>query len=88
MWWDVYGTLAAVEPPVGEGADDRVRCVCDYGFYDLQIWRNRKKYYYTCNYFQLVTFTFKFGLQSTHQKILLAFNFGVAIYLVGKLLSK
>ena len=86
--WDVYGALAAVERPVGDGADYRVRCFLDYCFYNLQIKRNGKKFYCTCKYFQLDKFTFKFGLRITHQKILLAFNFGVAIYIVGKLLSR
>ena len=87
--WDVYGALAAVERPVGDGADDRVQCFLDYGSYDLQIRRNGKKFYCTFNHFQLVGFTFKFGLRIiTHQKILMAFNFGVAIYIVGKLISR
>ena len=88
MWLDVYGALAAVERPAGEGADDRDRCFVDYRSYDLQIRRNGKKFYCTFNYFQLVGFTFKFGLRITHQIILMAFNFGVAIYIVGKLISR
>ena len=32
--WDMYGVLAAVERPVGDGADDSVRCFHDYGSYD------------------------------------------------------
>ena len=87
MWWNVYGVLAAVERPVGDGADDLVRCFLDYGSYDLQIGRNGKKFYCTFNDFKLVGFTFKFGLRITHQIILMAFNFGVAIYIVGKLIS-
>ena len=85
--WNVYGALAAVERPVGDGADDRVWCFLDYGSYEVQIRRNGKKFYYTFNHFLLVKFTFKFGLRITHQNILMAFNFGVAIYIVGKLLS-
>ena len=86
--WDVYGALAAVECPVGDCADDRVRCFLYYGSYDLKIRRNGKKFYCKFNYFQLVGFTFKFGLRMTHQKILMAFNFYVAIYIVGKLISR
>ena len=82
MWWDVYGAMAAVERPVGDGADDRLRCFLDHGFYDLQIRRNGKKFYCTFIHFQLVGFTFKFGFRITHQIILMAFNFGVAIYIV------
>ena len=88
MWWDVYGALAAIEPPVKDGADDRVRCFLDYGSYDHQIGRNGKKFYCTFNHFQLVGFTFKFGLRITHQNILMSFKFGVAIYIVGKLISR
>ena len=84
---DVYGVLATVERPVGDGADDRVRCFLDYGSYDGQIGRNGKKFYCTFNYFQLIGITFKFRLRITHQKILMAFNLGVAIYIVGKLIS-
>ena len=88
MWWDVYGALAAVERLVGDGADDRVRCFLDYGSYDLQIGCNGNKFYCTFNHFQLVGFTFKFGLRITHLIILMAFNFGVAIYIVGKLIFR
>ena len=88
MRWDVYRALAAVERPLRDGADDRVRCFLDYGSYDLQISRNGKKFYCTFKYFQLDGFTFKFELPITHQNILIAFNFGVAIYIVGKLLSR
>ena len=84
----MYGALAAVERPVGNGADDRVRCFLDYRSYDLQIRRNGKKFYCTFNHFQLVGFTFKFGLRITHQIILMAVNFGVAIYIVCKLISR
>ena len=86
--WDVYGALEAVEHRVGDGADDRVRCFLDYGSYDVQIGRNGKIFNRTLNYFQLVGFTSKFGLRITHQNILMPFNFGVAIYIVGKLLSR
>ena len=86
--WDAYGALAVVERPVGDGADDGVRCFLDYGSYDLQVGRNNKKFYCTFNHFTLVGFTFKFGLQITHQNILMAFNFGVAIYIIGKLISR
>ena len=68
--WDVYGALPAVERPVGDDADDRVRCFLDYGFYDFQIRRNGIKFYCTFNNFQLVGLTFKFGLRITHQNIL------------------
>ena len=78
----------AVERPVGDGADDRVRCFIDYRSYDLQIGRNGKKFDSTFNHFQLIGFTFKFGLRITHQKILMAFNFGVTIHIVGKLISR
>ena len=86
--WDVYSALAAVERPVGDGSDDRVLCFLNYGSYDLQIRHNGKKFYCTFNHFQLVEFTFKFGLRITHQKILMAFYFCVAIYIVGKLISR
>ena len=88
MRWNVYCALEAVERPVGNGADDCVLRFLDDGFYDLQIRRNGKKFYYTFNHFQLVRFTFKFGLRIIHQNILMAFNFGVAIYIVGNLLSR
>ena len=84
----MYGVLEAVERPVGDGADDRVQCILNYGSYDLQIRRNGKKFYCIFNHFQLVVFTFKFRLRITHQKILMAFNFGMAIYIVGKLISR
>ena len=45
----------------------------------------KEKFYYTFNHFQLVRFTFKFKLRITHQNILMAFIFGVATYIVGKL---
>ena len=64
----MYGALAAVVRLVGDGADDRVRCFLDYGFYDTQIMRNGIKFYCTFNYFQLVRFSFEFRLQIT-QKI-------------------
>ena len=83
----MYGALTAVERPVGDGADDRVRCCLNYSSYDLQIGQNGKKFYCTFNHFQLVGFTFKFGLRITNQIILMALNFGVAIYIVGKLIS-
>ena len=86
--WDVYGAMAAVERPVGDGADDRVRCLLDYGSYDLQIGRNGNKFYCTFNHIQLVKFTYKFGLRITYQKILITFNFGIAIYIVAKLISR
>ena len=69
MQWDVYGTLTAVELPVGDGAGDWVWCFLEYGSYDVQIGRKGKKFYCMFNYFQLVGFTFKFRLQITHQKI-------------------
>ena len=84
----MYGALAAVERPVGDGADDRFRCFLNYGSYDLQIGQNGKKFYCKFNHLQLVGFTFKFGLRITHQIILMAFNFGVAIYIGGKLISR
>ena len=86
--WDVSGALEAVERPVGDGADDRVRCYFDYGSYDVKFGPNGKKFYCTFNYFQLVGFKFKFRLRITHQKILMAFNFGVVIYIVVKLIFK
>ena len=64
---DVYGALAAVERPVGDGADDRVRCFLNYGFYNVQIGCNGKEFYCRFNNFQLVGFTFKFRLLITHQ---------------------
>ena len=85
---EVYGAMAAVERPVGDGADYRVWCFLDYGSYDVQIRRNVKTIYCTFNYFQLVGLTLKFRLRITHQKIFMAFNFGVAIYIVGKLISR
>ena len=49
--YDVYGALAAVERPVGDGIDDHVRCFRNYASYDLQIRRNKKKFYCTFNHF-------------------------------------
>ena len=86
--WYVYSALAAVERPVGDGAEYCVRSFLDYCSYDLQIRRNGKKFYYTFNHFQLVGFTFKFGSRITDQKILMAFNCSVAIYIVGQLISR
>ena len=60
----------------------------EYGSKNFKIWRTGKKFYCTFNHFQLVEFTFKFGLRIIHQNILMAFNFGVAIYIVGKQLSR
>ena len=88
MWLDVYGASAAVKHAVGDGADVRVRFFHNYGSSDLQIGRNEKKFYCTFNHFQLVGFTFKFELRITHQIILMAFNFGVAIYIEVKLISR
>ena len=51
--WNVYCALAAVERPVGDGADNRVKCFHDYGLYDVKIGRNGKKFYCTFNYVQL-----------------------------------
>ena len=84
----MYGALAAVERPVGDGADDRVGCFLDYGSYDLQIVRNEQKFYCTFNHFQFFGFTFKLWLRITNQNILMAFNFGVAIDIVGKLIFR
>ena len=84
----MYGALAAVERPVDYGADDRVRCFLNYCFYDLQIRCNGKKFYCAFSHFQLVVFTFKFILRITNQNILMVFNFGVAIYIVGMLISR
>ena len=64
--WDVYGAQAAVERFVGNGAEDRVWCFLDYGFYDVQIGRKENKFNCTFNHFQIVKFTFKFLLQITH----------------------
>ena len=47
-----------------------------------------KQFYCTFNHFQLVGFTFKVKFRIIHQKIVLAFNFGVAIYIVGKLIFR
>ena len=88
MRLDVYGAWAAVKRPVGDGADNRVRYFLDYGSYDFQIGRNGKKFYCTFNHFQLVGCTFRFRLRITYQKILIPPNFGVAIYIVGKLISR
>ena len=57
MRWDVCGALAAVERPVGDGANNYVRCFLDNGSYDVEIGRNGKKFYCRFNYFQLVIFT-------------------------------
>ena len=54
----MYGALAAVDRPVGDGADDRVRCFLDNGSYDLNIMRNAKKFYCTFNHFQFVGYRF------------------------------
>ena len=47
-----------------------------------------KRNFIMFNYFQIVKFTSKFRLRITYQKILMAFNFGVTIYIVCKLLSR
>ena len=86
--WDVYDALAAVERLVVNGADDRVRCFSDYGFYDVKIGRNKKTFHCTFNYFQLVRFTVKFRLRITHQKIIMAVNFGIDLYIVGMLICR
>ena len=62
----MYGALAAVKSPLGDGPDVSVRCFLDYGVFDVEIWRNGKKFYCTFNYSQLVKFPFKFGLRITH----------------------
>ena len=64
--WDVNGGLAAVERLVGDCADDLFRCVFDYGYYDVQIGCNCKKFYLTFNFFKLIKFTFKYRLCITH----------------------
>ena len=86
MRWYVYGALAAVECSGEDGANDRVWCFLVYSSYDVQIGRNQKKHYCMFKVFQLAGFTFKFRLRITYQKIIMAFNFGVAIYIVGKLI--
>ena len=86
--WDVYGALAAVYRPCGDGANNRVRCFLDYGSYDFHIGRNGKKFDFTLNRFQLVGCTFKFRLRIIHQKTLMPPNVGIAIYVVGKLISR
>ena len=83
---DVYGALAAVDRPVRDGADKRIWYYFDYNLYDVQ--GRRTIFFWTFKYFKLVGFTFNFGLQITHQKILMLLNFGVAIYIVGKLISR
>ena len=52
--WDVYGAVAAVERPVGDGADNRVRCFLDYGSYDFQIGCNGKKFIVRLTTFNLL----------------------------------
>ena len=84
--WNVYGALAAVERYDKDGADYRDLWFLDYKSYDVQIRRDKVKFYYKFNTVQHVRFTFKIGLRITHQNILMAFNLGVAIYIVGKLL--
>ena len=88
MRWVVHGALAAVERRVKDGADNRVWSFLNYVSYDFQIGRNGKKFFCTFNYFQLVGFTLKFGLLITDQKILTPPYFGVAIYIVGKLIFR
>ena len=88
MWSYVYGALTAVERPVGDGTDDHVWGFLDYRSYNFQIGGNGKKFYCAFNDFQHVGFTFKVGLRITHQTLLMAFNFGMAIYIVGKLMSR
>ena len=86
--WNVYGHLEALERLDWSVTNDCVWCFPDYLFYDVQIGSNTIKFYCTFNHFQLVTFTFKFGLQISYQKIIMALNFCVAIYLVGKLIFR
>ena len=88
VWWDVNGALAAVERRVGDSGDYLFRRFFDYGSYDLQIGCIGKKFYVTFNYFKLIGFTVKFRLCITHYIILMLPNLGVALYIVGKLLSR
>ena len=37
MRWDGHGAMASVDRRVGDGLDDRVRCLLDYSSGDLYI---------------------------------------------------
>ena len=60
------GAQAAVERRVWDGGNDLVQGFFDYGFYDLQIECNGKKFYVTFYYFKFIGFTFKFRFCITH----------------------
>ena len=45
MWWDVNGSLAAIERRVGDSGDDLFWSFCDYGSYNIQIGSNGKNFY-------------------------------------------
>ena len=88
MRWDGYGALAGVDRRVGDGMNDRVRCLLKYSSGDLYIRSHGEKFYCAFNYFPLVGFWPKFELRIPHWTILMAPNFGVAIYIVDELLSR
>ena len=78
--------MAGIKRPGKYDGGNRVQCFLDYNSDDVRLGGYKNKFYCTFNYIKLVKFTFKFGLQITHQKMLMAFNFVVAIYIVNKLL--
>ena len=63
---DGYSALACVERRVGDGADDRVQCLLEYGSGDNGIWGDGKKLNCAFNYFPLVRFSLKLGLRISH----------------------
>ena len=42
--WDGYSAFAGVERRVGDGADDRIRCLLKYGFGNGGIMADGKKF--------------------------------------------
>ena len=67
--WDVYCVLAAVERPVGDGADDRVRWFLDYGFYDDQIGCNGKNLIVRLTTFNLFDLRLNLDCESPVRKL-------------------
>ena len=46
------------------------------------------KFYCTLNDIQIVEFTLKYGMRITHRNIIMPSNFGVIIYIVGKVIAR
>ena len=63
---DGYSALAGVHRRVGDGLDDRVRCLLEYGSGDGGIRGDGEKFNLAFNYFPLVGFSLKLGLRISH----------------------